>query len=76
MNKKASHIAWLPQGTQIWNFKNGISHILPEPSICLIMERKGTTYDVFYGGVVYNVAKNHVSIVGPKKERYNDNQAG
>ena len=76
MNKKASHIAWLPQGTQIWNFKNGISHILPEPSICLIMERKGTTYDVFYDGMVYNVAKNHVSIIESKKEGHDDNQAG
>ena len=48
MNEKASHIAWLPQGTQIWNFQNGISHILPEPAVCLVMERKGINYDVLY----------------------------
>lgn len=76
MNEKASHVAWLPQGTQIWNFQNGISHILPKPSICLVMEREGMNYDVLYDGMMYSVAKNHVSIVEPKKERCDDNQAG
>jgi len=69
MTKKKGHLAWLPQGTKIWDYDRGISRMLRQPFICLILERPGTTYEVLYNGSVYKVAKNHVTIL---EEENND----
>mgnify|MGYP001401996667 CR=1 FL=1 len=68
MNEKGSHIVWLPQGTQIWNFHDGVSRVLKQPFICLVTESDSNNYNVLYNGMWYNVAKNHVSILETRKE--------
>ena len=68
MSEQKGHLAWLPQGTRIWNYNRGVSRILRQPFYCLVLEQPGPYYEVLYDGGTYNVAKNHVTIMNEEEE--------
>lgn len=66
---RESHIAWLPQGTCIWDFTSGTSCILKEPYVALVLEKENSAvYDVLYRDKIWEVAKSHVKLLGEKDD--------